>query len=267
MNKLYFESDNDFDNAIYPFKKIAKKLKKVNSFADIFRSSDKIDCIDDAKSRGSSKGSARKDCRKELGGNIFVRGSKVVALRVPRGAFLGLLSLNYRGMASRLNRAKINQPDIYEDSLNKFSRLGGDKSTFEKSVRNGKDKKPLVCGGKCKDKINFSGDYYNVAEILVTIGATIATAMPILLPIISIIGKSKANRQEMLADAEEAENTKEIIDKQKELAEIENEANKEKEEADGKLINNVIIGSSVLVGLIITTAVIMKVIKKKRGNK
>ena len=29
MKNLYFESDNDFHNAIYPFKKLAEKLKKV----------------------------------------------------------------------------------------------------------------------------------------------------------------------------------------------------------------------------------------------
>ncbi len=267
MKNLYFESDNDFHNAIYPFKKIAKKWKKVDSFADIFRSSDKIDCIDDAKSTGSSKGDARKDCRKELGGNIFTRGSKVVALRPARGSFLGLLSLNYRGMASRLNRAKINEPDIYEDALNKFSRLGGDKSSFEKSVRNGKDKKPLVCGDKCKDKINFSGEsiYHNtVGETAVAIGGTIAIAMPILVPIASIIKNSIANRQERLADEEEQENTKELYDKEIKLAEEQNKAEEQKIEADGKLINNVIIGSSVLVGLIISTVVVMKVIKKKK---
>ena len=273
MKNLYFESDNDFHNAIYPFKKLAKKWKKVDSFADVFRSSDKIDCIDDAKSTGSSKGDARKDCRKELGGNIFKRGAKVVALRPARGAFLGLLSINYRGMASRLNRAKINEPNIYEDALNKFSRLGGDKSSFEKSVRNGKDKKPLVCGDKCKDKINFSGEYfYNVEPVTtavagIGVGGTIALAMPIIVPILGIIKNSIANRQERLADEEEQENAKELYDKEIKLAEEQNKIEEQKIESDGKLINNVIIGSSVLVGLIITTVVVMKVVKKKRGNK
>ena len=265
MKNLYFESDNDFHNAIYPFKKLAKKLKKVDSFADLFRSSDKIDCIDDAKAEGTSGGSARKNCRKELGGNIFVRGAKVQALRAPRGAFLGLLSLNYRGMASRISRAKLNEPEKYKDIVSKFQRLGGDKSTFEKSLRNGKDKKPLVCGSKCKDKINFSGGYYNTfggAEI----AGAIAIAMPIIVPIIAIVGKTIATRQEKLAQAEEDENTKEIMDKQLAQAEEENRAEEERAKADGGLIKNVIIGSSILVGVIITGVVVMKVIKKNKNK-
>lgn len=272
MKNLYFESDNDFHNAIYPFKKLAKKLKKVDSFADLFRSSDKIDCIDDAKAEGTSNSSARKDCRKELGGNIFVRGAKVTALRIPRGAFLGLLSINYRGMASRISRAKLNEPDKYKEAVSKFQKLGGDKSTFEKSLRNGKDKKPLVCGSKCKDKINFSGEgFYNVEPVSTTvagasIGTTIALAIPIIVPIIAIVGKMVATSSERRAQAEEDENTKEIMDKQLAQAEEENRAEEERMKADGGLIKNVIIGSSILVGIIITGVVVMKVIKKNKNK-
>jgi len=263
MKNLYFESDNDFHNAIYPFKKIAKKWKKVDSFADIFRSSDKIDCIDDAKSTGSSKGDARKDCKKELGGNIFVRGAKVQTLRAPRSSFLGLLSLNYRGMASRISRAKLNEPEKYKEVVSKFQKLGGDKSTFEKSLSNGKDKKPLVCGSKCKDKINFSGGYYNSFTGAEIAGA-IAIATPIIVPIIAIVDKMVATNSEKRAQAEEDENTKEIMDKQLAQAEEENRAEEERMKADSGLINNVIIGSSILVGVLITGVVVMKLIKKKK---
>jgi|SaaInlV_125m_DNA_1040241.scaffolds.fasta_scaffold00493_13 hypothetical protein len=263
MKNLYFESDNDFHNAIYPFKKIAEKWKKVDSFADIFRSSDKIDCIDDAKSTGSSKGDARKDCKKELGGNIFVRGAKVQALRAPRSSFLGLLSLNYRGMASRISRAKLNEPEKYKEVVSKFQKLGGDKSTFEKSLSNGKDKKPLVCGSKCKDKINFSGGYYNSFSGTEIAGA-IAIATPIIVPIIAIVDKMVATNSEKRAQAEEDENTKEIMDKQLAQAEEENRAEEERMKADSGLINNVIIGSSILVGVLITGVVVMKLIKKKK---
>lgn len=269
MSNLYFESDNDFHHAIYPFKKLAEKLKKVDSFADVFRSSDKIDCIDDAKAEGSSNSSARKDCKKELGGNIFVRGAKVQTLRAPRSAFLGLLSMNYRGMASRISRAKLNEPDKYKEVVSKFQKLGGDKSTFEKSLSNGKNKKPLICGSKCKGKINFSGEYYNSfggAEI----AGAIAIATPIIIPIIAIVGKMVATNSEKRAQAEEDENTKEIMDKQLAQTEEENRANLESEnnklEADSGLIKNVIIGSSILVGVIITGVVVMKVIKRKKNK-
>lgn len=271
MKNLYLETDADFSNAIWPFKKVAKKLKKVDSFADIFRSSDKIDCIDEARAEGSSKGSSRKDCRKQLGGNIFVRGAKVTTLRIPRGAFLGLLSLNYRGLASRLERAKLNQPNIYKEAVSKFQKLGGSKDSFEKSLRNGRSKKPLACGKKCRAKINFSGvEYFSNVEPVATasagIGATIVTASPILIPIIAIVGKAIATREEQRAENEDAENTKDLLEAQTEGLEAQRLLEEEKGESESKLIKNVMIGSGVLVGVLIIGGITMKLIKRKKGK-
>ena len=268
MKNLYLETDADFSNAIYPFKKIAKKLKKVDSFADLFRSSDKIDCIDEARAEGSSKGSSRKDCRKQLGGNIFGRGAKVVALRIPRGAFLGLLSLNYRGMASRLERAKLNQPNIYKEAVSKFQKLGGAKDSFEKSLRNGRSKKPLACGKKCRAKINFSGVEYfsNAGGLLASLGATVISAKPILIPIIAIVGTTIATREEQRAENEDAENTKDLLEAQAKGLEAQRLLEEEKGESESKLIKNVLIGSGVLVGVLIIGGITMKLIKRKKGK-
>ena len=167
-------------------------------------------------------------------------------------------------MASRISRAKLNEPDKYKEVVSKFQKLGGDKSTFEKSLSNGKNKKPLICGSKCKGKINFSGDYNFLSGA--EIPTAIAIATPIIIPIIAIVGKMVATRQEKLAQAEEDENTKEIMDKQLAQAEEQNRAEEERIKADGGLIKNVIIGSSVLVGVLITGVIIMKVIKKNKNK-
>lgn len=283
---MYFngnETDEDFDN-LNPVKFVrntVKKIKKIDSFADIFRSNDKIDCIDEKKSSGTSKKSSRKECRKELGGNIFVRGTKVIALRLPRSAFLGLLALNYRGLASRLERARLNQPDIYNKAVRKWQSLGGQKDVFEKNVGFGKGKKPLACGNKCKNKfdLGFADGYYNV-EPVTTLGAgllaKITASSPILVPILGIVAGVVATKQERESDRLSAENTKDILREQlkiqeeitrreTELSDDETKRNEEKGDDTVEIVKKIAIGSSIIVGILITGAIVTKIVRKKRG--
>lgn len=268
-NIHYTETDEDFDN----FKLFGKK---VDSFADVFRSKAKVECIDAKKDSGGSASSARKECRKELGGNIFTRGAKVIGLSVPRGAFLTLVRLNYRGLASRTYRSKLNEPRIYDEAVTKFVKLGGSKDAFIKAVEAGKSKKPLICGDKCKAKINFDGQTELSKDELLffkeepdsaynnfdpaTLAGTIASASAIMIPIINIIGKSKATQEELEANRQEAEIQKEMLDKQAELE-------KQKAEGETKLVKNLLIGGSVLFGVLITGAIVMKVVNKRKSKK
>lgn len=269
-NIHYTETDEDFDN----FKLFGKK---VDSFADVFRSKAKVECIDAKKGSGGSASSARKECRKELGGNIFTRGSKVIGLAPARGAFLTLVRLNYRGLASRTNRAKLNEPRIYDQAVTKFVKLGGSKDAFIKAVEAGKGKKPLICGKKCKAKINFDGqtdlskdellymkEYpdngFHYPTGVEEIAGLILAASGIIVPIANIIGKSKATKEELEANRQEAEIQKEMLDKQAELE-------KQKAEGETKLVKNLLIGGSVLFGVLITGAIVMKVVNKRKSKK
>ena len=280
---MYFngdERDEDFDNLnpVRFVKNSFKKVKKIDSFADIFRSNEKIDCIDDKKSSGSDNKSSREDCRKELGGNLITRGAKVVSLRIPRGAFLTLVKLNYRGLASRMNRAKLNEPNIYNSAISKFVKLGGERDAFLKAIDVGKTKKPLACGQKCQEQkgLNFDGkesfsqdevdflstepDYgYSNIDPLTLTASLVASASAILVPIIAIIGKSKATSLESQINKQEAE----LFSKAQEQKFEEDE---KKREGSQKMIKTALIGGSILVGVLITGAIIMKVVRKKRNK-
>jgi hypothetical protein len=271
MRDMFFdaeETDEDFDN----FKLFGKK---VDSFADVFRSKAKIECIDDAKEKGSSSGDARKDCRKELGGNILVRGTKVMSLAVPRGAFLTLVRLNYRGLASRMERAKLSEPNIYKSAMQKFVKLGGSESKFKSAINFGKDKKPAICGAKCKAKVNFSGNvdlsndelqffeqepdfaYHNVEPTVTT--AIIASASAVLVPIVNIIGKARMTRLEAEADRQEADQFREQQD-------AEFKEDEKRRESSEKLVSTVLKGGAILVGVLVVGAITMKVIKRRRNK-
>ena len=259
---MYFdgESDEDFSNIIRVFRRPAKNK-----------------CIDDKKALGISPSDARKQCRKEFGGNILVGGAKFLTLAVPRGSFLTLVRMNYRGLASRMQRAKLNEPNIYNSAMAKFKKLGGNQGKFESAINFGKNKRPLACGQKCKEKkgLNFDGnndfsqdeldffeqnpDYgYSNLDPLVTAGI-ITSATAILVPIINILGKGKMTKLEAEIDREEAEQFAEQQEQQF-------KEDEKKRESNQKLIKVALIGGSVLVGVLITGAIVMKVIRKKRGK-
>lgn len=73
------------------------------------------------------------------------RGLKKVSLAAPRNAFLGLVKLNLRGLASKMKRA--NQSKI----VALWERLGGRKSSILKAISTGANKRPLL-GGKGSGK-------------------------------------------------------------------------------------------------------------------
>ena len=283
MKDMYFngETDEDFDNLnpVKFVKNTIEKIKKIDSVADVFRSNDKIDCIDDKKSSGSSNSDAREGCREELGGNIFVRGAKKIGLNAPRGAFLLLVKVNYRGIASRINTLETKDPSRYQRAINKFSQLGGSKDEFLKAIRRGKNLEPKICGNKCQGKIDSSfdgGGSSNVSndemalfkelpdyeflnlEPTITI-AIISLATAILTPIIKIVGTGFASKKEKEADNREAN-----LFVAKENAKINEENRKKSEESEG-VGKKIIIGSSILVVILIGTVIAYKI--KKRKNK
>lgn len=73
------------------------------------------------------------------------RGLKTVSLAAPRNAFLGLVKLNLRGLASKMKRA--NQSKI----VALWERLGGRKSSILRAISTGANKRPLL-GGKGSGK-------------------------------------------------------------------------------------------------------------------
>lgn len=138
-----------------------------------------------------------------------------VALAPGRGAFLGLVALNFRGLATRLDKAIKKDSKKVQEFWNK---LGGDFSKLKKDVDNHKDKKPLfgekrVNGiGTYEDYfLNGYSDYYIGVEPTTTAAAA-ATASPILLALKKLLSslkiediKDAAGKVKELVTKEEAE--------------------------------------------------------------
>jgi hypothetical protein len=85
-------------------------------------------------------------------GDAFRKIGKAIAtagLAPARAAALGLIRLNFRGSASKMNLLEGQGLDKIET---KWEKLGGNKSKLRKAIDAGKGKKPLVCGKKCRAK-------------------------------------------------------------------------------------------------------------------
>lgn len=91
------------------------------------------------------------------------RGLKTVALAPARNAFLGLVKLNLRGLASKMKRA--NQSKITK----LWERLGGKKSSILKAISTGARKKALLGGkggaGTRKKRIRGFNDSIGVLDL------------------------------------------------------------------------------------------------------
>ena len=91
-------------------------------------------------------------------GKVVMKG----AMFVPRQAGRGLVQLNYRGIAEKLKKGQ--EQKKYKDKIKKkWTGMGGSMKSLNKAINKGANKKPLLCGVKCKQKLhdkvkaNFTG--------------------------------------------------------------------------------------------------------------
>ena len=102
-----------------------------------------------------------------------------VTLAPARGAFLGLVALNFRGIATRLDKA------IKKDSSKVkafWIKVGGDFDKLRQAVEKNKTKKPLLGAGRLSGatRVQYLQEGIGV-EPITTAAAAAATASPILL--------------------------------------------------------------------------------------
>lgn len=181
----------------------------------------------------------RKERVKELGLSWPAVQAKKVALAPSRGAFIALLMLNFRGFSARLNAFRGTPQEVEIEK--QWLKLGGDYPDLLNAIDKGKNKKPLLCGAKCKAKLpaNFSGfsnfasdadgfDLYNYPTGAEETAATAATAYPVLqsigalLTALSAISGPAADVANDVRDAVEGDEAKEDEDmtpEEKEAAE------------------------------------------------
>jgi hypothetical protein len=176
-------------------------------------------------------------CNNNYGTKKGFFAGKRVALSPSRSAFLGLIKLNYRGLASRMGAFLDRDPNNWKKLEKKYCTLGGGADSLRKSVNQGKNKKPLLCGARCKAKLpaNFSGysldglDFdYNYPTGAEETAAAAATASPILASIgatltaISAItspASDIANDIKSVVEKDEEEDDKSLTPDEREAAE------------------------------------------------
>tara|TARA_Y100000114_G_C11763856_1_gene331862 strand:- start:12498 stop:13748 length:1251 start_codon:yes stop_codon:yes gene_type:complete len=262
---FFEETDDDFDNLFS--KKSRRKLKK------------KVKGISIKKIGKGIKNGLKKVSIKNVGkgikklGKAVGKGIKAVGkvikkgvLFVPRQAGRGLVALNYRGSATKMNASLRPENKKYQDRLaKKWRSLGG---SFSKgllpAIKSGAKKKPLLCGAKCKSNLakavgktksnflnadgsmnlqNFEVDknklrsllreelsQYNVEPATATL---IATGAGVLTTILSTVAGAKLQKKEQ--EFLEAENEKNRKQAEKELELVAKEQGIKKEQAKREL--------------------------------
>jgi len=173
------ESDEEFDNLFTKKsrKKLAKGFKKVTKKLSIKNIKKGLTL----KSIGKGIKKAGKQVVKGVKkvGKAIHKGIKAVgnvikhaALFLPRQAARGLMALNYRGVAYKLNYQRYNNKSAWKKIEKKWRKLGGKNSWLKSAINKGKNKKALFCGAKCKRKLakatakkkNFAGNNFLNAD-------------------------------------------------------------------------------------------------------
>jgi hypothetical protein len=120
------------------------------------------------------------------------QGMVTAGLAAPRAAFLGLLELNFTGIATDFQKIIAEKGDA---GISWWKDLGGNRTDFTKAVENGAKRKAILSGvdeeRASYDEIykGYSGDGVQVG---VVVAATAATAAPILIKAADVIKKLKA---------------------------------------------------------------------------
>lgn len=134
--------------------------------------------------------SALRDAKK-LKIKDILKGVKTVGLVVPRKAFLSLVALNVRGLATRMS--KLSDDEIKKLWVNKF---GGKFDVLKNQIAKGKKKKPLF--GASKKVRAIKGIGYVVDEndtvngepvTAATVVSIIAAASPIIVAVVALLKK------------------------------------------------------------------------------
>jgi len=110
------------------------------------------------------------------GGNKAVQAGKKIALAAPRAAFLGLILLNVRGLATKFSKLSPAKRDSF------WKRFGGKPNKFAEAVTKGAKKKRIL-----------GSDYFDQPQIGVAIETVIATATPIIIAALKALKDAGVN--------------------------------------------------------------------------
>lgn len=142
-----FDGDNEFD--YFLTKKGRERVKERKELRESGLSRK------DARKQALAK--IPKDKLKEIAKNVSKGVGKAIlkgGLIAPRGAYLSLLALNFRGQAYKVI-AVVNGTDekLKKQLKSKWEGLGGKFDSLVKTATKGATKKPFFCGKKCNQKL------------------------------------------------------------------------------------------------------------------
>jgi len=158
--------------------------------------------------------------KKGKGGKGGKGGVKKIALAAPRNAYLGLVKLNVRGLATRLKKA-LDKDKAKVQS--KWEKLGGKFSSFEKAILVGAKKKPFLGAKKIKGLDEYLSEDITIGEpaTATAVGTFLATAGPVIATLGKLLSSLKISdkEDELLTDesgnAEPVSEDTEVTDKEK----------------------------------------------------
>lgn len=108
----------------------------------------------DLRGQGLSRKEARKEAMVQVGRGKLGKGVLKVSLAPMRGAFLSLLLLNFRGIATKIMAVERNQPELKKRLKSQWeNQFGGSYDELIKAAQKAENKKPFFCGKQCKLKV------------------------------------------------------------------------------------------------------------------
>lgn len=206
----YLPGTNTILDAVLPEFDTEKppKIKKdyIMSLYKLSGTQDEIGKLNFSKVRQNIKTAAAKTSNvvKKAAASIPAAAKKIVAtgktvsLAVPRNAFIALIKLNVRGLATNLKEVQTKKGDA---GLNFWQTFGGDLQSLKKAIADGSKKKRIMGPQEEEAAFNeiyggYSGDGVYIGEP-VTIAASLASAAPILLKVKDVLEKAGIKGEEL----------------------------------------------------------------------
>jgi hypothetical protein len=143
-----------------------------------------------------------RDAFKKIGRAVATAG-----LAPARGAFLGLVRMNYRNAAKKMAVSDAKTKEKLEE---KWEKLGGKKEKLRAAINAGKEKKAIVCGKKCRAAAGKnpqiptpeSDDFVNFDPATATLIGAGAVVLSAMLKIVDTSFGAKKNAELMMLNAE-----------------------------------------------------------------
>lgn len=196
----------------------------------------------------SKKGKERRNLRKDLRQSGLSRkdARRQAKSSIPtskparKGAYLMLVRLNFRGFAYKLNAIITGTNQSLLNQLKEKWRKWGSWNELVEAVNEGKDKKPHVCGAKCRESIlDTQNNFVLTAAVASVISGALALAGVIINALSSIIKQAQIGKQQedaiKLAEKQGVDEFNNLPpEKKKEIIDAENQLKKDVESSDNK---------------------------------